>query len=79
MFEFGIGLKGPLFHRMDLSRQNRSYLLKIGPAGPILAENFAKIGPPGPCTFAAKIGPAGQVLAAKTGTPLTNFGPPCKI
>ena len=21
---------------------------KIGPAGPILAENFAKIGPPGP-------------------------------
>ena len=50
---------------MDLSRQNQSPP-KVGPAGPILTENFAKIGPPGPLfTFsAAKIGPAGPILTA---------------
>ena len=47
---------------------------KIGPAGPILAENFAKVGPPR-TTFAAKIGPAGPVLAAKTGPPLPILVP----
>ena len=39
---------------------------KIGPAGLILAEKPAKIGPPGPL-FAAKIGSAGPILAAKNG------------
>ena len=44
-----------------------------GPAGPILEQNFTKIGRP--TTFAAKIGPAGPVLAAKTGSPLPILVP----
>ena len=43
-------------------------LPKISLARQILAENFAKIGPPDP--FAAKIGLAGPILAAKTGPPV---------
>ena len=50
---------------------------KVGPARPILAENFAKIGPQ--TTFAAKIGPARPILAAKTGPPLSILVPPVKI
>ena len=51
-----------------LSYQNRSSLNQS--VRPILAENFAKIGPR--ITFAAKISLTGPILAAKT-------GPPCKM
>ena len=50
---------------------------KIGLAGPILAENLAKIDPPW-TTFAGKIGPAGPILAAKTGPPVPILVPPVK-
>ena len=41
---------------------------KIGPAGLILVEKFAKIGPPD--HFAATINPTGPDLVAKSGSPV---------
>ena len=67
-----------------LSSQNAPPPLpKIGPAGLILAECFAKSGLGLPklvprTTCAAKIGRAGPILAAKTGPPLLIFVPPVK-
>ena len=48
---------------------------KIGLAGPILAEKFAKISPLELATFAAKISPVEPILAAKTGPPLPLLVP----
>ena len=42
---------------------------KISLAGLMLAEQFAKNGSPGPCTFAATISLAKPILAAITGLP----------
>ena len=47
---------------------------KIGLAGPILAENFAKIGPPGPLLLPKSVRPD-QFWQPKL-VPLANFGPP---
>ena len=50
---------------------------KIGLAGPILAEKFAKIGPSGPLLLPDWSGRTN--IGIQNWFPFANFGPHCKI